>query len=472
MSTAVVVGSGPNGLAAAIRLAQAGVQVRVLEAADRIGGGARSSEKIVPGLLVDDCSAFHPTGAGSPFLQSLPLGEHGLRWAEPAVQLVRPLDGGRAGALWRSVDRTVAEMGEDGAAWRRVVGRTAAHFDAITADVFRPILHVPQHLLPLAEFGLQSLLPASWTVRQWSRPETRALFGGIAAHSFAPLTGPLSSSVGLLLGAAGHAYGWPVAVGGSQAIADSMASLLTSLGGTVETGVHVTDLDELGSPDVVLLSVSPTAALSIAGRRMPARVARAYRRYRYGPGAFKVDYAVEGDVPWTNEHARSAGTLHLGGTFEEMADAEAMTNRGRMPRRPYVLMGQQYLADPSRSAGSINPVWAYAHVPHGYPGDATEAISAQIERFAPGFRDRVVGTAVRSTSDLARYNPNYVGGDIGVGANDVPQVVLRPRLALDPYATGIPGVYLCSSATPPGAGVHGMCGFNAAGSALRHLAAR
>src|SRR3954470_13773427 len=471
MTTAVVVGSGPNGLAAAIRLARAGCQVRVLEAADRIGGGTRPTERIPPGLLHDDCAAFHPTGAASPFLTTLGLERYGLSWAEPEVQLAHPLDGGRAGALWRDVDRTAASLGEDGRAWRRIFGRTAEHFGVLAGEVFRPVVHLPRHPVALAEFGLQALLPASWSVRRFRTPEARGLFAGAAAHAFGSLSGPLSTSIGLMLGAAGHSHGWPVAVGGSQSIATAMAAMLADLGGKVETGVTVTGIDELASADVVLLSVSPKAALSILGDRLPRRVARAYRRYRYGPAAFKVDYAVEGGVPWTNELARTAGTLHLGGTWEEVAAAESATARGVMPDRPFVLAGQQYLADPSRSAGNVHPFYAYAHVPHGYPGDATEAVTAQVERFAPGFRERIVGIHVRSAVDMERYNPNYVGGDINVGANSVRQVAMRPRIARDPYATGVPGVFLCSSATPPGPGVHGMCGYGAAGSALKHLRA-
>ena len=471
MTTAVVVGSGPNGLAAAIRLARAGCQVRVLEAADRIGGGTRTTERILPGLMHDDCAAFHPTGAASPFLATMGLERYGLAWAEPEVQLAHPLDGGRAGALWRDVERTAAALGDDGRAWRRMFGRTAEHFDLLAGEVFRPVAHLPRHPLALAEFGVQALLPASWTVRRFRTPEARGLFAGAAAHAFGPLSTPLSSSIGLMLGAAGHAAGWPVAVGGSQAITTAMAALLADLGGKIETGVTVSDLAELDGSDVVLLSVSPKAALSIVGERLPRRVARAYRRYRYGPAAFKVDYAVEGGVPWTNEHARAAGTLHLGGSWEEISAAEAATARGRMPDRPFVLAGQQYLADPARSVGNIHPFYAYAHVPHGFTGDATEAVTAQIERFAPGFRDRIVGTHVRSAVEMERYNPNYVGGDINVGANTIVQVAMRPRVAVDPYATGVPGVFLCSSATPPGPGVHGMCGYGAAGAALKHLGA-
>lgn len=469
MTSAVVVGGGPNGLAAAIRLAQAGVRVRVLEAKDRIGGGARSSERIVPGLIHDDCSAFHPTGVGSPFLRSLHLEEHGLRWRWPEIDLAHPLDSGSAGVLWRDLDRTTDAMGVDGPAWRRVFGRLARRFDALAEDILRPVTHWPAHPVLLAAFGVQALVPASVTVRRWQLPETRALFGGVAAHAFVPLTAPLSSAVGLMLTAAGHAYGWPVAEGGSGAITDAMAARLTALGGVIETGVHVDALAALGRPDLVLLDVGPGAAARIIGDRLPRRVARAYRRYRYGPGAFKVDFAVEGGVPWRNEFCRRAGTVHVGGGFEEIAAAEARVVRGVMPARPFLLVGQQYLADPTRSAGGVVPVWAYAHVPNGHRGDVADVVTAQIERFAPGFAARVIGRYVRSAPRMQEYDPNYVGGDISIGANTGLRVLLRPRPAIDPYATGVPGVYLCSAATPPGAGVHGMCGYHAAGSALRHL---
>jgi phytoene dehydrogenase-like protein len=470
MTEAVVVGSGPNGLAAALRLAQSGVDVRVLEAAGTIGGGTRTTELTVPGVLHDDCSAFHPMGLVSPFLSSLDLESFGLVWRWPEIDLAHPLDTGSAGVLWRDIDRTVEHLGADGAVWRRLYGRLTDGLDDLAVDVLRPVLHVPAHPVKLVDFGVKAVLPASWTAGLFSHPEAKALFGGLAAHAFTSLRAPLSSAVGLMLGAAGHRHGWPVAEGGSAAITTAMAAKLEKLGGTIETGVRVGHLAELGRPDLVLLDVSPRAAVSMAGDRMPPRVARAYGRFRYGPAAFKVDLAVAGGIPWTNEHCRSAGTVHVGGTFAEVAAAERDIVAGRMPARPFMLVGQQYLADPSRSAGDVHPIWAYAHVPQGYGGDATQVIIDQIERFAPGFSSRIVGRHVRNVADLEAYNANYIGGDIGTGANDMLQVALRPRVALDPYGTGIPGVYLCSSATPPGAGVHGMCGLHAAESALRHLA--
>ena len=467
MTTATVVGSGPNGLAAAVTLAEAGVRVRVLEAADTIGGGTRTSEHTLPGLLHDDCSAFHPTGAASPALRAMGLEEFGLRWRWPAIELAHPLDGGRAGLLWRDVDRTASGLGVDGPAWARLFGPIARRFDALTGEVFQPIVHLPRHPIVLARFGLRALQPASLLARRWQADEARGLFGGVAAHAFTRLTTPFSSSVGLMLTAAGHAYGWPVAAGGSQAISAALAAKLASLGGTIETGVEVRHLDDVGPSDLTLLSTSPRAAADIIGSRQPRRVRRAYRRYRYGPGVFKLDLAIEGDIPWSNPDVGRAGTVHLGGSLEERAATEADTVAGRMPDRPFVLLGQQYIADPARSVDGHHPIWAYAHVPSGYRGDATEAILAQIERFAPGFRRQVRATFSRSAVEMEAYNPNAIGGDINVGANDVPQIALRPRILGNPYRTGAPGVYLCSSATPPGAGVHGMCGFNAATTALR-----
>ncbi len=469
MTDAVVVGSGPNGLAAAVTLAQSGVRVTVLEAADRIGGGTRSAELTLPGLLHDECSAFHPTGAGSPFLKSLDLAAYGLRWAWPPIDLAHPLDNGRAGVLSRTMATTTELLGTDGEAWRRLFEPLAAGYDTLAEEIMRPVLHLPRHPLALAGFGLRAMLPATTLARRWRTEEAMALFAGVAAHQVHPLRRPFSASVGLVLTAAGHAYGWPVAEGGSRSITAALAGLLGSLGGTIQTGVQVSTLDQLSSPDISLLDVAPGAAAGILGDRLPARVAHAYRRYRHGPAAFKLDLAIESGIPWTNDHCRRAGTVHLGGSLAEIVQAEDEVAAGRMPLRPFVLVGQQYLADPTRSAGDLHPVWAYAHVPSGYLGDATGAILGQIERFAPGTGARIRAQVATSPAALARYNANYVGGDIATGANDLRQLLLRPRLSLHPYRTGVPGVYLCSAATPPGAGVHGMCGHNAARAALADL---
>jgi phytoene dehydrogenase-like protein len=469
VTDAVVVGSGPNGLAAAVTLAQAGCQVTVLEAADRIGGGTRSAELTLPGLLHDECSAFHPTGVASPFLRSLPLAEHGLRWRWAPIDLAHPLDGGRVAVLSRSMEMTTESLGMDGPAWRRLFEPLAKDFGPLAAEVLRPIPHLPRHPWRLARFGLRAMMPATTLARRWRADEARALFAGVAAHQIQPLGGPFSASAGLMLTAAGHAYGWPVAEGGSQAIARALASLLEALGGTITTG---TTVDRVPHADIVMLDVAPLAAAEILGDRLPHRVSRAYKRYRHGPGAFKLDLAVEGGIPWSAEACSRAGTVHLGGTLEEIARVEAEVAAGRMPKRPFVLIGQQYLADPARSAGYVHPVWAYAHVPAAFDGDATEEMLGQLERFAPGVRERIRAKRTRSTRELAAYNPNYVGGDIATGANDMRQLLMRPRVALDPYRTGVPGVYLCSAATPPGAGVHGMCGHYAALSALARLSKR
>ncbi|MEW2086426.1 NAD(P)/FAD-dependent oxidoreductase [Streptomyces sp. NPDC005283] len=469
MSDAIVVGAGPNGLAAAVALARQGVAVTVVEAAEEIGGGARTSELTVPGVLHDHCSAVHPMAVASPYLQSLGLERYGLQWLWPEVDLAHPLGSGRAGVMVRSIEETAGSLGADGPAWRSLFGPLASGFDALAEDLFRPIAHVPAHPAHLLRFGLRALLPATAITRRWRSEEARALFAGVAAHAFHPLTRPTSAAVGLMLTAAGHRYGWPVVRGGSRNLAQALAALLKEHGGTIETGVRVRSLEELPPASAVVLDVAPGAAADICGARMPSRVGRAYRKWRHGPGAFKVDLAVEGGVPWSNEACRRAGTVHLGGTLEEVVDAEREVGLGRMPQRPFVLLSQQYLADPGRSAGDVHPIYAYAHVPQGYTGDATQAVLDRIEQFAPGFRERIVGCFVRSTAELPLYNANYVEGDILTGANTALQVALRPRVALDPYSTGIPGVFLCSAATPPGPGTHGMGGFNAAQSALRFL---
>ena len=471
MSTATVVGAGPNGLAAAVALARAGVRVTVLEAADRIGGGTRSGEAILPGLLHDHCSAIHPMAVGSSFLNGLGLDRHGLRWAWPEIDCAHPLDGGTAGALHRSVTATASGLGPDGELWRRLFEGPSAAFGTFADDIMGPLLRLPRHPVQLARFGLPALAPAALLARAFRTKQARALWAGVAAHAFHPLERPLTASVGLGIVTAGHHYGWAVAVGGSRRITDALAALLIELGGTIETGVRVRSAARLPRADVTLWDVAPTALADILGDLLPPRIARAYRRYRYGPGAFKADFAVEGGVPWRAESARRAGTVHAGGTYAEIAATERDIHAGRMPERPFVLVGQQYLADPSRSAGDIHPVWSYAHVPNGYTGDATEAITAQIERFAPGFRDRIVGTAVRTTPGFAEYNPNHVGGDIMTGATSTARLVFGPRPTLQPYDTGVPGHYLCSAATPPGAGAHGMCGAHAAARALRFLRA-
>ncbi|AUN39283.1 NAD(P)/FAD-dependent oxidoreductase [Tsukamurella tyrosinosolvens] len=469
MSTATVVGAGPNGLAAAITLARAGVDVTVLEAAGTVGGGIRSFEGIVPGLIHDHCAAMHPMAVGSPFLRSLDLARHGLRWRSADIDCVQPLDDGTGGVLRRSVAETAVGLGADGALWRGLFARTVENIDKVGPAILSPLLRVPKHPILLARFGAAAPLPASLLARAFRTPQARALWGGIAAHTFRPLHQPMTSAIGLGLLSAGHAYGWQVAEGGSGAIATALAAELTELGGDIETGARVTSLGDLPGSDLVLFDLDPAQVAGIVGDRLPNRVRRAFERFRRGPGAFKVDFAVQGGVPWSNDDARRSSTVHLGGEYAETAGSEREIAAGRMPERPFVLVGQQYLADPTRSAGDVHPVWSYAHVPNGYTGDATEAIIAQIERFAPGFRERIVGTAVCSTTEMSRYNANFVGGDINTGSKDPLQLVFGPRITLQPYDLGVPGMYICSAATPPGPAAHGMCGYHAATRALAGL---
>lgn len=469
MSDAIVVGAGPNGLAAAATLATHGVGVTVIEAATTIGGGTRTSELTLPGLLHDDCSASHPFSPGSQALAPLGLERHGLEWAWAEIEVSHPFDDGSAAVMHRSIEQTAAGLGPAGRAWKRIFGSSSRHFDALAEDIMRPLAHLPRHPLALARFGPAAAAPVSLLARALPTAQARALFGGTAAHSFSPFSRPFSSAAGMALTCACHRNGWPVARGGSRAISDALAAVVREHGGRIETGRPVRSLAELPAVDAVIFDLAPAAVAEIAGDRLPSRTARAYRRYRHGPGAFKVDLAVEGGVPWTDPASARAGTVHVAGSFEEIAASEREVNRGRMPERPFVLLCQQYLADPSRSSGNVHPVWAYAHVPHGYVGDATDALLDQIERFAPRLRERILARHVRSPADFESYNPNYVGGDIVTGANTPLQSLVRPRMALDPYATGIPGFFICSAATPPGAGAHGMNGYNAARSVLREI---
>lgn len=472
MTSAVVVGGGPNGLAAAALLAKAGVDVTLLEAAEETGGGTRSYEAILPGLLHDHCSAIHPMAVTSPALRALELQRHGLRWLLPEVDCVHPLDDGTAGVLLRSVQETARCLGADGRRYQRLLDHPARHWDLLAHDVMGPLLRVPAHPMLLARFGLPTLLPAAVIARLFETPQAQALWAGVAAHAYRPMSDPFSSAIGLGILTAGHAAGWAVAAGGSQAIARAMERALREHGGAIHTGVHITDIKQIPPAQVTLLDLDPGQVASLYGERLPTRVRTAYRRFRRGPAAYKLDLAVEDGVPWTNGHARRAGTVHLGGSYAELAQSEKAVAAGRVPERPFVLVGQQYLADPSRSVGNVHPVWAYAHVPHGYDGNATDAVVQQLERFAPGVRERIVGSHVTRPAGFAAANPNFAGGDILTGAKTPRQLLLGPRPSLNPYSTGLPGVYLCSAATPPGPGAHGMCGAGAASAALRHLGVR
>jgi phytoene dehydrogenase-like protein len=469
---AVVVGAGPNGLAAAATLARAGLRVTVLEAEDTFGGGTRTSELTAPGLLHDHCSAVHAMAVGAPSILGLSLGRHGLTWRWAAVDLAHPLDDGTAGVMVRDIEETARSLGPDGNRWLRVFGASSASFGELQDDLMRPILSaIPRHPVLLARLGLLATVPATTLAHAFVTPQAKALFGGVAAHANRPLSDALSSAVGVALICACHRYGWPVAEGGSRAISDGLAAVLRDHGGEILTGRRVVALAELPRADVVMLDLGPGAVARLAGDRLPRRVERAYRRYRHGPGTYKVDVAVRGGVPWTNAACRRAGTVHAIGELVELVEAADQVDRGVMPTRPFVVVGQQALADPSRARGTLQPVSAYAQVPHGYTGDATAAILDQIERFAPLFRERIECLTITSPAGLEASNANYVGGDILTGAGTLFQTVFRPRVSRSPYATGVDGVFICSAATPPGPGAHGMNGWNAAHAALGWLGA-
>jgi phytoene dehydrogenase-like protein len=468
-ATAVVVGSGPNGLAAAVVLAQAGVHVTVVEGADTIGGGTRTAELTEPGFRHDVCSAVHPLGIASPFLASLPLERHGLVWVHPDVPLAHPLDGGHAAFAQRSLAETVDGLGDDGRAWRRIVGGTARRWDRLTPGILGPVARVPRHPVAMASFGLRAVRSAKSVASAFDGEPARALFGGCAAHAFLPLEHAFTASFGMLLAGSAHAVGWPFARTGSQAVADALAGHLRDLGGEIETGRWVRSLDDLAPADLVLLDVTPRQVLDLAGDALSGFERRRWGAFRYGPAAFKVDYALDGPIPWAAAGVDRAGTVHVGGPFEEIAAAERDVAEGRAAERPFLLVAQPSSVDPSRAPEGRHVAWVYGHVPHGYDGDALPAIEAQLERFAPGFRDRVLGRHVMAPADFEAYNPNDVGGDIAGGAHDGSQLILRPNARIVPYRTPIKGVYLCSASTPPGAGVHGMCGYHAARTALRGL---
>ncbi|HEX7050536.1 MAG TPA: NAD(P)/FAD-dependent oxidoreductase [Longimicrobiales bacterium] len=465
---ALIVGSGPNGLAAAIRLAQSGRHVRVLEACPVAGGGTRSAELTLPGFLHDICSAVHPLAAASPFFRTLPLAEYGLEWVHPPAPLAHPFDDGTAAVLERSITETAHTLdATDTKTYVRLVAPFVAHWERLFDEILAP-LHRPAHPFLLARFGLRGLRSAEGLARSMFAGErARGLFAGLAAHSLAPLDAPPTAAFGLVLAVAAHAVGWPFARGGSQRIADALLAYLHTLGAEVITDAPVHHLDELPATRHVLLDVTPRQLLRIAGARFRAAYRRRLEAFRYGPGVFKIDWALAGPIPWTARACTRAGTIHLGGTFAEVAAAEAAAWNGKHSERPFVLLAQPSLVDPTRAPDGRHTAWAYCHVPHGSTTDMTAAIEAQVERFAPGFRDLILARSTMNTASLESHDANLVGGDIAGGANTLLQTFFRPVARRVPYATPVPGLYLCSASTPPGGGVHGMCGYHAAGAALR-----
>jgi phytoene dehydrogenase-like protein len=464
-SDAVVVGSGPNGLAAAIALARAGMAVTVFERSATIGGGTRTEPLTLPGFLHDVCSAVHPLGVASPFLQSLPLHEHGLEWIHPEVPLAHPLPDGSAALLHRSLFETAAGLGEDAAGYRRLMEPLVRNWPALARDLLAP-LHLPRHPLPMAGFGLRGLLTADFLGRKTFRtPAGRALFAGLAAHSFLPLDTPLSAAFGLILGALAHVAGWPIAKGGSASISAAMASYLRSLGGRIVVSSEISSLGELPPAPIAMLDITPRQLLRLGGHSFSASYRRRLERYRYGPGIFKVDWALDGPIPWKAAACRRAATVHVGGTAVQIAAGEREVWQRIHPEHPFVLVVQPSLFDRSRAPEGKETAWAYCHVPNGSVIDMTERIETQVERFAPGFRDLILARHTRTSEGYEQYNPNFIGGDINGGVQDLRQFLARPTL-FSPYRTPLRGVYLCSSGTPPGGGVHGMCGFHAAMRAL------
>ncbi len=469
MYDAIVIGAGPNGLAAAIALAQAGCSVLVFEAKETIGGGSRSLELTLPGFVHDICSAIHPLGLNSPFFRTLPLARYGLEWIHSPVPLAHPLDDGRALLLERSIEATGDTLGSDGALYHQFMAPLVANWSLIEQAFLGPLRVPPlfRHPFALGRFGLSALRPAQGLAKQlFTGERARALFAGMSAHSMLSLDQPASAAAGILLGVIGHVVGWPFPRGGSQKIVDALAAYLQALGGEIVTGVEVKALDPLPPARALLFDVTPRQLLRIAGDHLSNGYRRALLRYRYGPGVFKIDYALDGPIPWKAESCLRAASVHLGGTLPEIAASEYQVTHDQHPEKPFVLLAQQSLFDETRAPTGKQTVWAYCHVPHGSTFDMTERIEAQIERFAPSFRDRVLARHRTDSAAMERYNANYIGGDINGGVQDLWQFFTRPTIRPVPYTTSAKNIFLCSSSTPPGGGVHGMCGYFAAQTAL------
>jgi phytoene dehydrogenase-like protein len=466
---AVVVGAGPNGLAAAVEIARHGHSVLVLEAADTIGGGARSAELTLPGFIHDTCSAIHPMGLFSPFFRDLPLQEHGLKWIHATYPLVHPLDDGSAAFVHISVDETAKSLGADADAYRRLMEPLVRNAEKLGRNFLGPALFRPSAPIAMGRFGLHAVPPASWLTRRFEGPLARAMFAGNAAHAIMPLNKPITGGFALIYNIFAHAVGWPMAKGGSQKISDALASYLGSLGGKIECGRRVERFEDLPSSEVTLFDIDPHQVAQIARGQLPDRFRRSLQRFDFGPGVFKVDWALDAPIPWKSPEWGGASTLHLGGTFEEIAASELEIHTGQHSQRPWVIISQQTTFDPSRAPAGKHTAWAYMHVPHGSTLDMTDVLESQVERFAPGFKERVLARAIRTAGDIQAANPTLVGGDIGSGSVSFRQLLARPTLRWSPQTTPNEKIYLCSQSTAPGPGVHGMCGYFGARAALKRL---
>ncbi|MDB5120026.1 MAG: pys [Sphingobacteriales bacterium] len=465
---AVVVGSGPNGLSAAITLQKFGLSVLVVEGKETIGGGMRTAELTLPGFKHDVCSAIHPMAIASPFFADLPLNEHGLELVYAPIEAAHPFDDGTAAALYRSVEKTAKSLGQDEEAYKKLIGSAVESWPKIVKDVLGP-LTFPKHPVLMAQFGLDAMQPASWVAKKFQTEKAKGLWGGMTAHSIQPLTNWSSAAIGIVLSAVGHLHGWPIPKGGSQSIANALASYFISMGGEIETNHWIKSIDQLPSSTAVLFDVTPKQLLAIAGQKFSGLYKWQLEKYRYGMGVFKIDWALSEPIPFTAPECREAGTVHLGNTFNEIANGEQTSSDGSHAEKPFVLLSQQSLFDSSRAPKGKHTAWAYCHVPNGSKVDMTAAIENQVERFAPGFKDIILAKNTMNTSEVEAYNPNYIGGDINGGIIDIGQLFTRPALRTSPYRTSAKGIYICSSSTPPGGGVHGMCGYHAAKAVLKDL---
>ncbi|TYP95480.1 Phytoene dehydrogenase-related protein [Fodinibius salinus] len=464
-----IIGAGPNGLAAGIHLAQKGLSVKVFEKSGTIGGGTRTQELTLPGFQHDVCSAIHPLAKASPFLRSLPLEDYGLQWIQPEVPVAHPLDDQPAGALFRSLDKTADYLDKDGLIYKKLLTPFVSSWDDLMADILGPFSPIPHHPFLTTRFGLKGLRSARGLAQKFTTSKARATFAGLAAHGILPFHKTATAAIGLVLGITAHTVGWPYPKGGSHNLTKAMAQYFESVGGSIETNAQITSVKELPESSAIFFNNTPKQILDIAGDELPKTYMRKLQNYKYGSGVFKLDLALSDPIPWNDETCRKAGTVHVGGTFKEIAHSEQQSAKGDHPQKPYVLVAQQSLGDSSRAPSAKHTCWAYCHVPNGSTQDMTEPILNQIERFAPGFRDCIIGRHAMNTNALQAYNPNYIGGDINGGRQDITQLFTRPTGLFNPYHIPKTNMYICSSSTPPGGGVHGMCGFHAAESALRNL---